>query len=74
VSLTITAAPPSADGIPEAPTATAPVSGAGFAAALRDFSELDEQLVKRFARINAMLRVGPPAYPDLVGCRSWLVW
>ena len=74
MSLTVTAAPPSTDGTLEAPTPTGSATGADFAAALRDFSELDETHVKRFARINAMLRVGPPAYPDPVGCRSWLVW
>jgi hypothetical protein len=74
VSLTIDAAAPPKSGAIEAPHSPASLTAAaGFAAALRDFTELDEKQGKRFARINAFLRAGP-AYPDPVGCRSWLVW
>jgi hypothetical protein len=74
VSTTIDAVGPTTSGPLEAPQAGEPLSGAGFAAALRDFTEMSEQHGHRFARLNAMLRTDRPAYPDLKGCRSWLVW
>jgi hypothetical protein len=74
VSTTIEAVGPATIGPVEAPHAAEPLSGAGFAAALRDFTEMDETKGGRFARLNAMLRTDRPAYPDLKGCRSWLVW
>jgi hypothetical protein len=72
--MTIDAVRPSSNGTPEAPNAAEPLSGASFAAALRDFTEMDSDRGGRFARLNAMLRTDRPAYPDLKGCRSWLVW
>jgi hypothetical protein len=74
VSVSIEAASPPTSGPSAAPSATASLTGADFAATLRDFTELDAKVVRRFARLNAMLRTDRPAYPDLVGCRSWLVW
>ncbi len=74
MSLTIDAAQPTSSGPSDAPSPTGPLTGADFAATLRDFTELDDKQVRRFARLNAMLRSDRPAYPDLVGCRSWLVW
>jgi hypothetical protein len=74
VSTTIEAIRPTTSGPVEAPQAAEPLSGASFAAALRDFTEMDENRGTRFARLNAMLRTDRPAYPDLKGCRSWLVW
>ena len=58
----------------EEPSTSAPVTSASFAATLRDFAELDEKQLRRFSRLNAMLRTDRPAYPDLKGCRSWLAW
>ena len=75
MSVTIEAAPRPTSGPSEAPNSTASLTAAAdFAAALRDFTGLDEKQGKRFARINAFLRVDRPAYPDPVGCRSWLAW
>jgi hypothetical protein len=74
VSLAIDAVGPSTNGLPEAPQSAEPLSGASFAAALRDFTEHDDSHGRRFARLNAMLRTDRPAYPDPLGCRSWLVW
>jgi hypothetical protein len=75
VSLTIEATTPSSNGPRETPDSSGPVTRADFAATLRDFTELDDtHVAKRFARLNAMLRTNRPAYPDPVGCRSWLVW
>ena len=73
MSLPIEAASPATTGIIDSPD-VGPVTRADFAATLRDFTEQDETYTKRFARLNAMLRTDRPAYPDPVGCRSWLVW
>jgi hypothetical protein len=74
VSVTIEAAAPPTSGPWDAPNSPATLTAAAdFAAALRDYTGLDEKQGKRFARINAFLRPGP-AYPDPVGCRSWLAW
>ena len=74
MSLTIDAAQPTTSGPSDAPSHSGPLTGAAFAATLRNFTELDDKQLRRFARLNAMLRTDRPAYPDLVGCRSWLVW
>ena len=74
MSLTIDAAQPTTIGPSEPPNPSGALTRADFAATLRDFTELDDKQVRRFARLNAMLRSDRPAYPDLVGCRSWLVW
>jgi hypothetical protein len=72
VSLTIEAAQPRTSATPVAPSES--LSGADFAAALRDFTDQDDSVLKRFARLNACLRTDRPAYPDRADCRSWLVW
>ena len=47
---------------------------ADFASTLRNFIDIEEHQVRRFSRLNAMLRSDRTAYPDPVGCRSWLAW
>ncbi len=74
MSLTIDAAQPTSNGLPDAPHPSGSIVRADFAATLRDFTELDDNQRGRFARLNALLRTDRPAYPDPVGCRSWLVW
>jgi hypothetical protein len=74
VSLTIDAAVPRTSGSPDAPSASAAATSADFAATLRSFTDLGDEQMKRFSRLNALLRVDRPAYPDRVGCRSWLAW
>jgi hypothetical protein len=70
----INAALPPTSGSVEAPSPSAPVSSADFATTLRDFTELGDAQLKRFSRLNAMLRSDRPAYRDRLGGRSWLVW
>jgi hypothetical protein len=74
VSLTVDAASPRKSGSVDEPKTSAPITSASFAETLRDFAELDEKQLRRFSRLNALLRADRPAYPDLVGCRSWLAW
>ena len=74
MSVSIEAVTPRTSGLPEAAHESSAVSGADFAAALRDFTGLDENHAKRFHRINMELRVDRTVYRDLTGCRSWLVW
>jgi hypothetical protein len=74
VSSSIAAVTSATNVAPDAPKAPASLSGADFAATLRDLAQLDEKHLRRFARINAQLRVERTVYPDLVGCRSWLGW
>jgi hypothetical protein len=74
VSLTIDAAVPRTSGTSDAPSKSAPVTSADFGATLRSFTDIGEEQMKRFSRLNALLRVDRPAYPDRLGCRSWLAW